>query len=227
MKLLAWKESISKDWTLLQRRVSDGEVTSEAIARLQHEQRSLKSASDDLKAQVASASAALHSVEQRLLARAQDQTHELRSQLRGDIERLVSEGSKRTVKDSKLVKRQLDSVDEKLDELDQIVKLVGKQLIQNTSQLQRLRDDRRQIRMAALLAPESLLLDDTSGEPEEARRDKTETETATKTQQQQQETDDELPDDTALRELRSQHATLRDAIQDKLRHYQEILQQED
>lgn len=201
----------------------------------------MKAVSEALQTELAGASTALHNLEQRLLSHSQTNMQELHTQLLDEIARALQtlESSKRA-RERKL-RQQVGAFDEKLGELDQIVKLVGKQLIQNTSQLQFFRKEqhaRQQIHMAEELAhftQENLLLgtgedlDDTDDEqfdkpaqhPSNNNND-----IATSTVTVDGGENNIQPPDEAMLQLRSQHETLRHAIRDKLRHYQEVLQQE-
>lgn len=201
----------------------------------------MKAVSEALQTELAGASTALHNLEQRLQSHSQASMQELHTQLLDEIARALQtlESSKRA-RERKL-RQQVDAFDEKLGELDQILKLVGKQLIQNTSQLQLFRKEqhaRRQIHMAEELVyftQENLLLgagedlDDTDdeqpGKPAQHPSNNNNDTAKSTVTVDGGENDIQPPDETML-QLRSQHETLRHAIRDKLRHYQEVLQQE-
>lgn len=236
---MIWKESISKDWTELQSQVNDGKARLEAIDELRRDQNTLKTVSEALQAELSSAPTALYSLEQRLQSHSQVKMQELHDQLSKEITRTAHtlETSKRARE--KKVRQQLDTFSEKLGELDQIVKLVGKQLIQNTSQLQLFRKEqhvRRQIHMAEELehfTHENLLLgasEDLDDNDEEEQPDKpgqplfSNTNSAVPAATDDGEENNQ-PDESMV-QLRSQHETLRHAIREKLRNYQEVLQEE-
>lgn len=208
-QLFAWKGSVSADWALLQTHVAQSAAQCEAIAQLQTTQQSLQLVTNDLKTELASASSTLCAAEQRLLVHTTTQAQELQEQLHRDVERVRTS-------DKKLARQQqqLRALSDKLGELDQVVKLVGKQLIENTNRLHALRSEQhaqRQVRRADELALQFVAPVAANEEPE----------TATSEGWEKRADENET---TALLELRSQHEALRDAIRDKLRHYEHVLQ---
>lgn len=220
--------------------MNDGKTRLEAIDELRRDQLALKGVSEALQTELSGAATALRNLEQRLQTQSQAKIQELHAQLSEETVRALQTlgTSKRTRE--KETRQHVDAFSEKLGELDQIVKLVGKQLIQNTSQLQFFRKEqhaRRQISMVEELThftQENLLLgtsdelDDNDKElqPDKPAQPPPNNNNISAVPIAKVDGDNDNQHDETMLELRSQHETLRHAIRDKLRHYQEVLQQE-
>lgn len=230
-QLLAWKESVSSDWVELQEQVNAGKRKLEVVDQLQNDHAMLQGVADEFKNDLATS---LDALEQRWQIYSGAKMEELHVQISDEVQQLLVLDTAKRSTDRKL-KQQIQVFREKLVELDQMVKLVGKQLIQNTSQLQLLRREQhtqRQLQMVEELAvygQENLLIsasedleeghqqnDHGSVQPNSSRNHHTAA--AAK--------EEEETEEGVMLELRSQHQHLKHAIQDKLRHYQEVLQQE-
>lgn len=208
--------------------MTESSAKCEAIAQLQADLARLRT---DL---ASTAAVAQQELEQRVDASAQT----LQAQITAEIERVTLAVAKRA-KEKRVAQQQMSVLSDKLSELDQIVKLVGKQLIQNTSQLQLVRREQqfaqRQVRAAedlALVAHETLLLGE-SGEREDddGSRDEVPPKTAPRASRSSSSNDthDDNNQETVsshrtdeLQRLRTQHETLRDLIHGKLRDYQSV-----
>lgn len=116
-------------------------------------------------------------------------------------------------RDRKL-KQQIQSLVSRQGESEQLVKLVSKQLIENTSQLQLLRvEQQQQQQLLALQRDAELALEDDFGQ------------LVTAAAEQEDAPEPEIEQtNPEMDALRAQHAQLQVAIQDKLRDYQQVLE---
>ncbi|TMW62469.1 hypothetical protein Poli38472_005087 [Pythium oligandrum] len=134
-----------------------------------------------------------------------------RSEVHESIQDAISEWTR--TKDKKF-RQQTHAIAERLGEMDQILKLVGKQLVQNTSHLQLLRNDQQH---------EYDALPPTYLRPMLKQNDQTEDDNASEiTEADVSVTPKE--DALATTERIQQHEALQRTIEDKLRDYQEVLQ---
>uniref|UniRef100_K3WM04 Uncharacterized protein n=1 Tax=Globisporangium ultimum (strain ATCC 200006 / CBS 805.95 / DAOM BR144) TaxID=431595 RepID=K3WM04_GLOUD len=235
-QMLAWAESVSSNWNELHERVKAGKSKLEVIDQVQSDLTTLKAVTEDLNKDVTTS---LDALEQRWQLYSEAKLEELHSQISNEVQQqLVLVDPAMKSKQERKMKQQIQGFGAKLVELDQMIKLVGKQLIQNTSQLQLFRKEqhvRRQLEMADELAmyTQGNLLDNTSEDLNEHVLQSSDNDSsnhrrpvpaATVAKEEMVEAE-QIEEDTML-ELRSQHQDLKHAVRDKVRHYQKLLQQE-
>ncbi|RLN47316.1 hypothetical protein BBJ28_00002312 [Nothophytophthora sp. Chile5] len=204
---------------------------SEAHNRIAFEQQKLREETEKVSSiaekTAAEVAAALEAFESRVL----DREQEMQRQATGETQRLLEDALQAQeaakIREQRKWKQQQHLVTRKLAELDQMLQLIGRQLIQNTSQLQVVRNEQL-VRNVQLDDDEFLLPYDADTDAEalaavsqtpslcqqhEEEHEAKETEQLTAT----------LAEEDAAR--RSQHQKLQDELDKKLRDYRQVLEE--
>ncbi|RLN32722.1 hypothetical protein BBJ28_00001965 [Nothophytophthora sp. Chile5] len=206
---------------------------SEAHSRIAFEQQKLREETEKVSSiaekSAAEVAAALEAFESRVL----DREHEMQRQTTEETHRLLEDALQAQevarTREQRKWKQQKHLVARKLAELDQMLQLIGRQLIQNTSQLQVVRNEQL-VRNVQLDDDEFLLPYDADADAD-ALTAVSQTPSLCQQQEEEHEAKETEQLTAALAEedaaRRSQHQKLQDKLDKKLRDYHQILQTEE